>query len=130
MIGEFCVLGLDVYVGKGVTYAQLKDALSSELGILDAAIIDYRSDEIFEAPKFSQWAFTHKMRENSIFSFKAEIEMNTAVDWIPILKNMSRNLGALVACPDENSPGDDMLCFLPDGSVEARYFDFEEYEVE
>ncbi len=119
----FDVPGLDVYVGVGVSYDQLRSALISVFDILGGAIIPYDSDEAIEAPKFQRWALVHEVKDNSVFAFKVDIEMNGVFDWLPALRKMAVDLGVLVSCPDESSRGDGMLCVYPDGTVDMKYFD-------
>lgn len=122
------VIGLDVYFGRGSGFAEIISALASIFEISTDAIVSYESDEAMEVPKFSRWALIHQIGVDSIFAFKADVEMNVAFDWLPTLKRISSDLGVLVACPDENSLGDDMLCVMLDGSVEVRYIDPSDYE--
>lgn len=59
--------GLDVYVGGGVSYDQLRSTLISTFEIPGSAIVAYDSDEAIGVPRFQRWALVHEMKNISIF---------------------------------------------------------------
>lgn len=127
---NFClefIDGLDVYIGGGVSYDQLRSTLISTFEIPGSAIVVYDSDEAIGVPRFQRWTLVHEIKNSSIFSFKVDIEINSAFYWLPALKKMAIDLGVFVSCPDEGSRGDDMLCVYPDGTVDVKYFDPDGY---
>lgn len=104
------VMGLDVYFGRGVGFAGIRSALASVFEIYYDAIICYEYGRALGVSRFSRPALMHEVGVDSIFAFKADVGMNIDFDWPCALKGILSDLGILVACPDGNSHGGDMLC--------------------